>query len=320
MKSTTEILRAAIALPFRNPYIWLLAFIALGVDFLAINSYNQITISLSAVVFIFVVIILDVAILWATAQYHQGKASNFLDASMTSATYFIQVAMLKILMAFPAGFLAMAVFIAFSRYLRNLPVEGNPLFLLVLALLLIFIFSIVQVWAFIASCYRVLRDMTLGDALVDSWEVLRTHTRRLVSVVLPFLIIDLVLLGLFTASGTISYRTTFELDIPERLINYYEERGRHFVDEDTIFTLNRANKGVFATLMRVRSTDLLSFPVYLVDNRTAGLIVYAAGLLLLPFRIGAMTIAFWELTYEPPPDFQLGKEGASVGPFASRES
>lgn len=306
MKIVTFIRKSATILR-QNPYLWLLALIAIVSDVGAVFSYDpsQIHFPTHLLWMLPLSLIAEVGLIYAFIQHTQGKTSTFVDSFMMSVTSLPRVLPLKAVILLAPALFSMLIYITAGLSAQNTIVQ---VIIITLALLLLLI---VQIWTIFALCSSFFQEYSIGEAMTQAWHTLWGHKAKIMQMALPFLVVDLLLISLLVVTGAVSYDSTFLYTVTDEMaqqnVNMVQTGQRTNAPGPTeagkYFRINRVMNGYGAALLRARGVKLLSIPMFFVDNRAIGLIAVAIGMVLIPLRISVWTLTYLELA-EPVPEFQ----------------
>jgi hypothetical protein len=288
---TARFFRQATQMTFRHPYIWLLVLLATVGDLWAALSFDPTTTDLpfSIVWFALLTFIAECGLIYAYAQFSQGKKSDFVDSFMSALAAIFPLLGAKGILLIIIAVFALVCMLLSSLMMQNV-VATAILAAFTLPLLLFF-----QGLTFFTLCGILLHHHGLGEALPRGWQIFRGNLRRITLLVLPFIIIDLISLASMAATQVVTYRSTFIYEVTLEMADVNERIGTGGpIESGEYFSLGRPFSGFLATVLKVRGADLWSLPLFAIYNKTAGSIIVAMGALLLPLRVSVLSSLYME--------------------------
>lgn len=279
----------------QHPYLWILALISVLGQLRALLTYESgVILSAGLLFFALLSLVSDAAIMWAIVQHVKDRSSNILDAFMTALSYIGHLIIIKFIPSIPFIFLTMVGVVVIGKAMINQPTTSDLITTAALLIPMIILSIILQIVTFFAMCFNLLENISFGESLREAWELTKNHKKKLTTLFSPFLIADILLIGILIASSVITYESAFGYQISEKQVFEYEQRGKTFLDKFTIFTINRLYNSVVDQGAKYRTVDFIGYALFLIPNINIGLIILLVIFLQLPFRIGVGTATFLE--------------------------
>jgi hypothetical protein len=174
--------------------------------------------------------------------------------------------------------------------------------LVVLALVLILL-CVTQIWTIFGFCGHFIQEYSTGESLSYGWNLIWGHKKLVVLVALPFLVIDLLLISSLVVTKGVTYDSAFTYTVTEGMaldnldleLSGQRTNAPGPTEEGDYFRINRLVNGLSMAMLKARGVELLSIPMFFVDNKAIGLIAIVVSMLLIPVRISTWTLAYLEI-------------------------
>jgi hypothetical protein len=308
---TANLFRKSVHLILQVPYAWLLALLAVVGDAWAVLTYGATSVDLSANVIWLTLLtfIAETSLIYSFGQQVRGKPSRFIDSVMTAITCVLQTLGGKlILLIVPA--ICGAALLIFSPVLISFLLEEHPglammplqlppstlrNIVLLLSIPTLPLLLLNQVWTFFTSCGILIQGYSVGEAIAHAWWVLWTNKKRIILVILLFVLVDLLLITALVGMRAVSIESAFRYTVTEEMAEYNARLDSGFIEAGDYFLVDRPINGFLAATLKGRVADLLSIPLYITDGRIAGSAVAALEVVLLLLRVSVFTSAYIEL-------------------------
>ena len=314
---TVSLFRKSVRLILQTPYAWLLALLAVVGDAWAVLSYNATSVGLSANVIWLTLLtfVAETSLIYSFGQQARGKPSRLIDSVMTAVTCVLQTLGGKlILLIVPA--ICGAVLLIFSPVLISFLLEEHPglammplqlspstlrNIVLLLSIPTLPLLLLNQVWTFFTSCGILIQGYSVGEAIAHAWRVLWTNKKRIILVILLFVLVDLLLIAALVGVRAVSVESAFKYTVTEEMAERNALLDSGFIEAGDYFLIDRPINGFLAATLKGRVADLLSIPLYFADSRIAGSVVVALEMVLLLLRISVFTSAYAEFAEPTDP-------------------
>jgi hypothetical protein len=116
-------------------------------------------------------------------------------------------------------------------------------------------------------------------------------------------VIDLLLISSLVVTKGVTYDSAFTLTVTEGMaldnldleLSGQRTNAPGPTEAGDYFRINRLVNGLSTAMLKARGVELLSIPMFFVENKTIGLIAIVVSMLLIPVRISTWTFAYLEI-------------------------
>lgn len=278
---------------WRWPALWLTVALVGAIDLIVVLGYSRFNVGLPPTYgwLLIVSLFAEATLLGLLVLRRQSPARSFMDALITVLTSGTRVVVLKFL---PSSlFLAAAVVGSVAVAALSITEQGGvPVrnlgavwVILVIALLVLLW---LQMWSVVALTAIIWRDTSIGQALAEAGGLLRRHAGAFLRGMLPFLVIDFILIALLFATGATGYETILTFDVSEAAAeqNYRIGVGPGF--PGTYPTTDRVFAMIGVVGAQLRGPELSSLLLPVIGNRFIGVVYLVSTLILLPLRLSTI--------------------------------
>jgi hypothetical protein len=239
----------------------------------------------------------EAGLIYAISQHLLGRPSNFMDSILSAIASFLQILLVKILPLIPFAVIMIISLIFGSLITASLQALNNSILLGFGSALLVFLaigfLLLSQTWTLFGLCVVLTGNPT--DFVADASETLLKNKRQILKVILPFVLIDVILLASLSVVGAISNESIMVYTVTEEMAADGSSVGGP-VAAGTYTSINRMINSFLATMLKGRGADLASLSLFVTDNLVYALMVAGIGLVLLPLRTAVFTTTYLTLT------------------------
>lgn len=287
----------------RSPVIWLIGLAAASADFWAVFNYspNNTRISLPFILFCALGWLAEAILVFLLAARIQARTLRRGDAFLAGIMAFPRIVGMKAFLL-----LAPITFIAILSMLFSIFRYFNRILLIALVPILIVLW-IIQMVSFFALCTILVQDTSTGEAISTGWWLTWSKKGKNLLISLPFLLIDLAILGgligmqAITLNSAFGYVVTQEsTEFENQLTDLNRSLNTNFSTQGDYVVINRPLNGVWAALLHNRNVDLLSLSLFVMQDVRFGFAVAIIAWLLLLVRT-----AVWVQVYMKSMESQL---------------
>lgn len=289
---------AAYKLVLANKKSLLFAFLALLGDVWALLTYTPYSVASSCwlIFFFLLTFIAELALFYSNFFVLEGKPESLLDSWMTGVAFMPNLLLARVIISIlPAS--AIAVALISTPIIENSP---SGLFLNILLITAALLFS--QLVTFFTCAEVLIRDIPAGEAISRGINLVWTHKKHLAVRMLPFILVDLVLLGALFSSGAITHDSMFIWRVtPEmaRAARFAGLDNPRLTRAGDYFVMNRPEQAYLLTLLKDRGAELLSLAYPMTANIPIGLAAILVSYPLLLLRMAVLTRCYREFIHPP---------------------
>lgn len=273
-----------------HPLTWVFTVLALIGDYIALFQFQFLSppaIPENILFFILVTLFAESALIFILTQDFLGNKINLLDMIMEPLTLLPKTIFIKTILLIPSGLLLLV-------YIFISPGFESPNIALYLYLLIaVPAFILLNLVTLSALLFMFLKSSSVGESVAQGVWHIRQNFWQIMKVSLPFLLLQVCLLGFLFANETITYDSAFIYTVTDEVaeLNFQFSQmsgatSSRFSRPGDYFVINRPLNGLLTAAFKSRGIDLFSPLMFTVTNTSGAYLILITNLLTIPLQIG----------------------------------